>query len=158
MLEILQTISYSENFYCYYLHSKGVSKLNQRGRINPIKSWRNYMEYFIIDKYNNCIVELNSGVDAVGVKLRPTPKGNPNNTLMFWWGKSNISPIPKHFSGNFWWSKSDYIKKLPDIKILSKYDRHEAEFWIGYMNGNLKSLHDSKEAGYTTIITENYKF
>jgi hypothetical protein len=54
-----------------------------------------------------------------------------------------------HFSGNFWWSNSEYIKTLPTIHDL-KYKikpvlsvRHNCEFWIGMGGGRLKSLWDS---------------
>jgi hypothetical protein len=150
ILNKMQELSKNDDFYCYYLHSKGVSKTNNRGLIEPIKSWRIYMEYFLIEKYNLCLNELNSGWDAVGVKIRLTPN-------KFWWENSNLGYRPRHFSGNFWWSKSDFIKKLPDIKVLSLCDRHEAEFWIGYSNGKLKCIHDTKEAGYKQTIKDDYR-
>ena len=52
-------------------------------------------------------------------------------------------PVP-HFSGNFWWANSDYLKTLPKINTLNRLDskivltlRHNAEMYIG-MNQNVK--------------------
>jgi hypothetical protein len=139
-LKILENLSKTDNFYCYYFHSKGVSKLSNNFLTKNIKSWREYMEYFMIDKYDICLNELNLGWDAVGVKLRKTPNTKFN-----------------HFSGNFWWTKSKFINTLPSIDSLDLTKRHNAEFWIGYTNGKLKCIHNSTEAGYQKIITENYK-
>jgi len=154
-LSLIQSLSKTENFHCYYFHSKGVSKPHLKENIN---SWRRYMEYFLIDKHDTCIKELNLGNDAVGVKLRSTPTFlGKESSNKFWWVTAGLRKIPEHFSGNFWWSKSDFIKKLPNITSLSSRDRHECEFWIGYTNGKLKCLHDSKQASYKTVITENYR-
>jgi len=139
-LKILSNLSKNDDFYCYYFHSKGVTKQYNKSIIDNIKSWREYMEYFIIEKYNLCINELDLGWDAVGVKLRKTPNTKFN-----------------HFSGNFWWTKSKFINTLPSIDSLDLTKRHNAEFWIGYTNGKLKCIHNSTEAGYQKIITENYK-
>lgn len=42
--------------------------------------------------------------------------------------------VPAHYSGGFWWSKSDFIKKLPNPQIFlnsNNVDRFNAEFWLG---------------------------
>lgn len=150
-LKIIKNLSEDENFYCYYLHSKGVSltektygkhKLDIKYETmkNSIHSWRKYMEHFLINEYEKCIDSLSSGFDACGVQLRGTPRTN----LL-------------HFSGNFWWTKSDYVKKLPKIEDLDNNNRNLAEFWIGYGHGKYKNLYFTKQAGYREIITENYK-
>jgi hypothetical protein len=36
----------------------------------------------------------------------------------------------KHYSGNFWWARSDYITKLPHPKTFN-YNRYCAEAWLG---------------------------
>jgi hypothetical protein len=139
-LRKIKELSKEDNFYCYYLHAKGVSRTSNKPVSKCISSWREYMEYFLIDKFELCIKELDNGWDAAGVKLRRTPKTN------FF-----------HFSGNFWWTKSEFVKVLPEINSLNLTKRHDAEFWIGYTNGKLKCIHDTTQAGLTTIVTENYK-
>jgi hypothetical protein len=140
-LRILKNLSKKEDFYGYYLHAKGVSRTMNKQLSKCVKSWREYMEYFLIDKYDLCVKELDNGWDAAGVKIRRTP-----GTDFF------------HFSGNFWWANSKFIRELPEIDSLDLNKRHDAEFWIGYTKGKLKCLHDTKQASIRTIITENYKF
>jgi hypothetical protein len=126
-LDLLKTFSDSveQNHKILYLHTKGVTTPD-----NPcIEDWRKYMTYFNINQYEKCLYSLNQ-YDSCGVDLVNDP------TL--------------HYSGNIWWANSSYIKKLPTINeikfpktppILSI--RHNAEFWIGMGNGNLKSLWNS---------------
>jgi hypothetical protein len=108
-----------------YIHTKGVTTPDNE----CINDWRQYMLYFNVEKHEQAIKELENydtyGVDFV---LEPTP----------------------HYSGNFWWSNVDHIKKLPSINEISKLDaktiltiRHNAEFWITMVNGNHKSAHNS---------------
>jgi hypothetical protein len=97
--------SNNDNFL--YIHTKGVTTPN-----NPcIDDWRNYMLYFNVIKYSDCVNVLKN-YDTCGVDLRSTPV--------------------LHYSGNFWWAKSNYIKTLMninDMKIVLT-ERHKAEFWI----------------------------
>jgi hypothetical protein len=103
-----------------------------------IRTWVDYLLYFNVSHWQECVNELQQGHDACGVNL----KGGYDNH------KDNY-----HFSGNFWWAKSEYIKKLyssiwstmlgknifmsPDEKKgmeeendLNRKDASE-EFWIG---------------------------
>ena len=126
-LELLKNFSDSvtKNYKVLYLHTKGVTTPN-----NPcIVDWRKYMTYFNVNQYEKCFDTLEES-DSCGVDLVYEP------TL--------------HYSGNFWWANSSYIKKLPTINeikfpktppILSI--RHNGEFWIGMGNGKLKSLWNS---------------
>lgn len=141
-LNLMQKLSLNEDFYCYYMHTKGVS-ITEKNKIYYncynynylricVDEWREYMEYHIIDKHNECINELKE-YDAVGCLLKQFPT--------------------KHFSGNFWWSKSDYIRKLTNINNLNIKDRYQAEFWIGMKNlGKLKSLHQPPNINHNGYI------
>ena len=126
-LDLLKTFSDSveKNHKILYLHTKGVTTPDN----SCIEDWRKYMTFFNINQYEKCLYSLNQ-YDSCGVDLVNDP------TL--------------HYSGNIWWANSSYIKKLPTINeikfpktptILSI--RHNAEFWIGMGNGNLKSLWNS---------------
>jgi len=95
----------NENHQILYIHTKGVRFPNSIF----LRDWRNYMEYFLIEKYNICIKDLES-YDALGVNFKSSP-----------WC---------HFSGNFWWTKSDYVKKLKLISELDKDFRRSAELWL----------------------------
>jgi hypothetical protein len=148
ILGMIQDLSINENFYCYYLHTKGVSitkdnmfKYHKSTDLtvlkNNIESWRRYMEYFLIDKFQDNIGNLSIGYDACGVQYTTNPV--------------------QHFSGNFWWSKSEYIKTLPKIISIDKTKRHNAEYWIGRGNGKLISLYQTSQAGYRQTVKDNYR-
>jgi hypothetical protein len=92
----------NEQFNILYLHTKGVSKPTNVF----IKSWTEYMCYFNIHHYNNCI-ELLKDNDSVGVNLKD----------------EGVC----HYAGNFWWSKSEYINKL-DKCTYACYN--SPEFWL----------------------------
>jgi hypothetical protein len=148
ILDTIKKLSSTDDFYCYYLHSKGVS-INEKNKsfyknandlkylLKCVESWRNYMEYFIIENFELCINSLKNDWDACGVNLSEHPS--------------------IHYSGNFWWSKSSHLRKLPDINSINLKNRWDAEKWIGMAKGKLKSLYSTSQAGYRQIISENYK-
>jgi hypothetical protein len=103
-INLLHEHALHEDFYVLYIHTKGVK--HNDGNINVI-DWINYLTYFNIQKYDTCIKHLLE-YDTVGVNL-------------------NIHDICTHYSGNFWWSKSEYIKKL-DKCIYINYN--SPEFWL----------------------------
>jgi hypothetical protein len=136
----LNTINYIKNIcyhidyeiYILYIHTKGVRKA---GNEEVIKSWRNMMEYFLIEKFEECINYLNIydtlGCNAVNKYCTDFEKISINKNHAF------------HYSGNFWWSKKSYIDKLPFIEILlnneSFLTRYKAENWILSDYSNLNS-------------------
>ena len=108
-----------KNYNILYLHTKGVTTPNNLN----IDDWRKYMLYFNVTKFKDCI-DIIKNNDTCGVDLRKDPV--------------------LHYSGNFWWSKSNYLKTLPDFKnmpiILS--ERHKSEFWICSNQGKHYSMWD----------------
>jgi hypothetical protein len=110
----------NNNYNILYIHTKNVGK-----EINVcIEDQIEYMLHFLITKWDICIKELNK-YHVCGVDLR-------------------IQPI-LHYSGNFWWSKSEHIISLPSPIVfndLSKFPnplnslRHNQEFWICYNKQN----------------------
>lgn len=120
--------SFPTNKKILYCHLRGVTSPDNI----HIPTWREYLIYHNIDCFRNCIQTLDE-YDACGVDLITKDK----------W------PHADHFSGNFWWANSNYIKQLPKISEISKPDskkiltlRHNGEFWIGMGEGKLKSMHD----------------
>jgi hypothetical protein len=108
-----------------YIHTKGVTSNNNE----CINDWRKYMLYFNVVQHEQASKELEN-YDTYGVDLVTEPT--------------------KHYSGNFWWSNSNHIKKLPPIDEISKADakailtiRHNAEFWLMMFEGKNKSAHNS---------------
>lgn len=102
--------------YCFYIHTKGV--FDARGAY-----WRQYMNHYNLEKWQDCKFELFKGADMVGVK----------------WMKANRL-FPQHFSGNFWWARAAYIANLLPIKMLDKTHRWNAEFWHGTGNPTIATL------------------
>lgn len=91
-LNLIWQMSQTEKFYGLYLHSKGVTrndKYNYYGE--HVDAWVEYLEYFCITKYKDCLLKIKEG-NTCGVEIRKTPA--------------------IHYTGNFWWSKSEYIKNL----------------------------------------------
>ena len=92
----------SADFNVLYLHTKGVTKPDN---IN-VKSWLEYLCYFNIYQYETCLQLLEYN-DTVGVNLQNDPEC--------------------HYSGNIWWSKSSYIKKLEKCQYTCY---NSPEFWL----------------------------
>lgn len=89
-----------------YLHTKGVS---YKQLYPQIEDWREYMLYFLVNKYLTCYHLLASGAfDTVGV---------------------NFKTNPRDFRGNFWWATSDYLATVPPLD-LHEADKYTAEKWM----------------------------
>lgn len=105
-------------------------------------SWRKYLEYFNIDNWETCVTLLNQ-YDCVGTEL--LEGGTIANK------KHNLT----HYSGNFWWSKSEYIKKLnPDYMLDFNYGRFNCELWVTSLNANYFSFYKFNKNLYCFAISE----
>lgn len=108
----------NEDYKILYIHTKGVCNKNDN-----IDSWRQYMSFYNITNYKTMIDKLQF-FDVCGIDYREYPQ--------------------KHYSGNFWWSKSEYIKTL-DLPINTYScltERHKSEFWICSKTDNCYSAFD----------------
>lgn len=104
-----------DNFILLYLHSKGVSKLNISSNYrrfdwndNSVYDWIEMLTYYIVDLFETCIKNLEHN-DTCGVNLYKYHQHF-------------------HYSGNFWWANSHYIKNL-NPEIGDNY--LDPEMWIG---------------------------
>lgn len=123
-LEYIYNLAKREDFYVYYFHTKGVSYTVESSSKYPSskfehlkecsEAWRKMMEYFIFYKYNVAINVLKH-YDTYGCKY-DDPIVPPYHY--------------KYYAGNFWWSKSSYIKTLPAISDKEKQNRYWAENWL----------------------------
>jgi hypothetical protein len=95
---------FEESDYILYLHTKGASKQDNRNVID----WRQLMNYFNIEKVKN-VFKLFEKTEF--------------NTYGVHYISSNNRP---HYSGNFWWVKSSYLKTL-NISEVNKTNRYNAE-------------------------------
>lgn len=114
-----------------YFHTKGVSHglqntKTENGRWNAqqvanLKQWRKFMEYFTIEKWQDCLAVLEH-YDCCGTD----------------WLEAGREKA-KHFSGNFWWANASYINRCH----LNEGSRFNCEFFIGTGNPNAKQLMSS---------------
>ena len=126
----------NNNINILYFHSKGVLKKPNS------ENWRKYLEYFLIEKHEDCLKLLEENIDSIGV-----------NANIF--TKNSIHKDKNHFSGNFWWSTSKYIKNLKFN--LNINDRYSVEHYIIGSNRtkNIISLHNINKNLYDFKIEPN---
>jgi len=118
LLSLRDFCKQNPDYKVLYFHSKGATKETLTSQ-----SWRLMMEYFVIDKWKDCIEYLNE-YDCVGAEMEilgPTLWSNGEIT--------QNDPTP-FFVGNFWWANASYINTLKSRYIESD-DRMEKERWIG---------------------------
>jgi hypothetical protein len=93
--------SSNEKFYALYFHTKGTSNIDKSQH-----KWRKLMTNILINNYRICTDILDRGFHTVGILY--------NNVWI------------KHYSGNFFWVTSDYLKNVPLIEDVN--DRMNAEY------------------------------
>lgn len=93
-----------------YLHTKGVGYTHDHPFFHGIQDWVNYMLYCLVHSAPACLKLLNS-VDVVGCNYR----------------HAKYFENPDHYSGNYWWTTANYMRKMSIISLMNKYD---AEFWL----------------------------
>lgn len=133
--------SHHNNSNILYIHAKGVSRPKNKN----VQNWRKMMEHFLIGNHQECIQKLNHGYDAIGCLL--TNNGNS--------AKIKNENHKYHFSGNFWWSKTNYIKTLPpipDIDLSIQKNYWLCERWILYHFNTMKIhiMYDNNQKHYYT--------
>lgn len=95
--------------YILFFHTKGITHFTR-----ATEDWRKYMEYFVIERWKDCVAKLDEGYDCCGVL----------------WNKETPIGYHPHFSGAFYWAKASYINTLDHSFIDSNW-RYDMEFWIG---------------------------
>jgi hypothetical protein len=144
--------SQKEDFNILYLHTKGVTRNNPN-----IEDWTNYLSYFNINRWKDRLLELESN-DCSGVNLSGKIEDLNYHPSTWGYGKA-----PVHYSGNFWWSKSSYIKKLPNpYEWIPSEDyikwRVMAEMWLCQLNDRYYNAYSSNINHYLERYPkENYE-
>jgi len=125
-----------------YFHTKGVNnkyKIYNENDISEekilnIKAWKECLEYFLIDRWEECLIKLDE-YDNVGVTC---------NNGWFW--------------GNFWWSQPRHILKTIEV---GHWSRWSYEAWMNdYIEGPIKNFefyHFNYNPYITKIDEEWYK-
>lgn len=120
------------NCYILYLHTKGIRYSKDDV---PENDWINYMLYFLVEEYKNCISILDKNYDTVGCDYSIHLDQRVFNGYAPY-------PPPPHYSGNFWWANSNYLKNLPKL-CMEKHERNAPEFWLFQNKPNFYNLHSS---------------
>lgn len=94
--------------FVLYLHSKGVS-WSGSSREAFVNDWVDFMSFFCVENWSLALSKLNEGFDLAGVNFQAGPN------------------VLRHFSGNFWWARNDYVRKL---RRVSDFDRDDSERWV----------------------------
>ena len=113
-----------EDYLLYYFHTKGVSRTD-----DLFHRRRRILNFYTLKKCE-LNIELLKKYDVVGCSLSMYPK--------------------PHFSGNFWWSKSEYLKNL--IEPINNHYLSPEMYICSYENGKFISLSNSTNNG----IVENH--
>lgn len=124
------------NVKLLYLHTKGITYPN----VQIVMDWVDHMLYYLVDKYERYLgdkIQMLDKWDAVGVNWLNWP-GN-------------------HFSGNFWWSNTNHLRKLTPI---TSGVRHDAEWWVlSHPDTKFYELHNSGVHHYEMAYPPNlYQF
>lgn len=125
-----------------YMHSKGITSLSKQ-----VNCWRKVLEYGVIEKWQDNINALNNGYDVSGI---------------IWNQESS------HFAGNFWWTKSSYIKTLPrpviekweihNLPINAEWDnRVRYEGWIGINKPKANKIYDNRGLYFLSTQSKLYE-
>lgn len=119
-------LSNNDSYYVLRGHVKGITHINT-SQWGGMKAWADNIVKYDITNWRTAISKLDEGYDCTGIHWRgkPWPHG--------------------HFAGSWWWTTSEYIRKLAIIKephtvncatqfypnIPGSSSRHDAESWIG---------------------------
>jgi hypothetical protein len=110
LTKLHQYCQQNEDHFVFYIHSKGATSMEIQdpdvADPSAVWDWREYMEYFVIERHMDCVQALKAGSNTCGV---------------------NYSPQPPHYSGNFWWARCSCVAGLPP---LESHDRLLAEKWL----------------------------
>jgi hypothetical protein len=140
-LRVVKEIAKKYTCNIFYMHTKGAgiceeNKTFYHGStdlnylLRCVRDWRRFMESYILFNSNK-VDEILKIYDACGANLCDSPS--------------------LHYSGNFWWSTSEHIRKL-SLDNCGKKTRWDAEFWLGLNGGNFYNFETNKQAGYIHLL------
>lgn len=108
-----------EEFAFLYMHTKG-----NFTRTVGNQNWRLYMQYWNVEKWQQCLQKFDEGYDTVGAS----------------WQKGECKK--PYYAGNFFWAKSSYIRRCqkliapPEVEFKPQFEgqphlRYDLEIWHG---------------------------
>lgn len=129
-----------------YIHNKGVQSQIAGP---PVYNWREVLNHFCIKEWPRCVRMLRE-YDIVAV------------------GDGQDPNVSCSRSGNFWWSKSSYIRTLPNPLNSHEYApeemfpdresyRYAFEYWVGVNNPQIGAIAQTNTAHYDNLcFVENF--
>jgi hypothetical protein len=137
------------NYPVLYVHQKGITHTDIKATY-----WRWYMDYFNIERWQDCVTLLATGeYDTCGVQ-RAARSDN----------------LPTFYEGNQCWYTSDFLRKATPLKLpsevgyVAQYDiphsmyRSDVELWAWYNNDRWYCFHHSGLNLYCSEYPpENYR-
>jgi len=123
ILSMQEWCSKNEQSYVYYLHNKGITHMSDHGLFMNVKQWREFMMFFLFERWTLCANSLAHGAATCGVHIALNPY--------------------THYKGNFWWSSCNHMVRVTNRCPRGISFRHAAEFWL---MANTGLFTDVKEA------------
>ena len=140
----------NKNYAVLYTHTSGVRfSLDPNNFHYKNKTlWRKYQEYFTINHWKKCVSLLET-YDCVGTEWKDDSLVN-----------NVFRPDLNHYSGNIWWTTSQYFGNLDwnFFNLNSDLGRHASEFFIGSGNPKHYNFYRSyKDLYFFPIYEEEYR-
>lgn len=145
-LRFIHEMSKHEDAYYLYFHSKGISKQP----ITTIHSWRELLDYIMINNWETCISVLKTHDVAVVIDAAYDTAKNTGTMI-----------VP---SGNYWWANSEYIRSLPNPVLSDEYMndedayttgvgyRYAFERWLMVNKPSVGILYNTKTCHYDNLL------
>jgi hypothetical protein len=130
------------DYHVLYFHSKGVSHTALEFKTTII-NWVEYLEYFVIDRWRSCVLQLQTH-DCAGTEWIPQHIVELNS----------ISSC--HYAGNFWWANANYLASLDPTFLYQS--RHSPELWINTLSPNYYNFwFSNRDLYWHNLYPEEYK-
>ena len=139
----------AREYHSLYIHQKGITHTTTQA-----KHWRWYLDYFNIERWQDCIALLDTGeYDTCGVQRQ-----------------ARLDGLPTFYEGNQCWYTSSFLRRAKPLKLpsqvgfVAQYDiphtmyRSDVELWAWYNNDRWYSFHHSGLNLYCSEYPpENYR-
>ena len=139
--------STEEEFYALYMHQKGITYLGTDRELN-VKHWRWLLDYWCIERWQDCVAKLAEGYDTAGANYH-----------------AKNGRLGAHFSGTESWVTASFLRKCNPLVLPSTINfekqiprnrlscRYDIEAWFGYNNARAACLYHS---GYGDHYSQPY--
>lgn len=148
-------LSTDEEFYCLYLHLKGVTHFGKVDE-NNCHEWRRYLDWFNIVNWRHMVAKLNEGVwDTVGVNRQTTQSIDKNGNERF------------VYAGNSNWYTASFLRRcLPELKMPREVNyqkqitngldyQYDTEYFAGWNGDRGYSFHHANRHHYLQDCPES---